>query len=102
MSLKKLLLATGLLASVAVALGFYWPFEFRKHETRFPGVVEVQEVRLGSKIGGRVAEVLVREGDLVLGGTVLVHMEAPELEAQRNQWRARLRNAEATLAKLRN
>ena len=42
-----------------------------------PGVVEIQEVRLGSKIGGRVAEVLVREGDQTLVAAAVVPIEAP-------------------------
>ena len=33
-----------------------------------PGVVEVQEVRLGSKVGGRVREVHILEGDRVEPG----------------------------------
>jgi multidrug resistance efflux pump len=67
-----------------------------------PGVVEVQEVRLGSKVGGRVRDVQIREGDLVGPGIPLVTLDAPELEAQRAQWRAKLRSDLATLAKARN
>jgi len=67
-----------------------------------PGVVEVQEVRLGSKVGGRVHDVLVPEGSLVEAGTSLVTFEVPELLAQRAQWDAKLRSAEADLEKARN
>src|SRR5437660_1333177 len=92
----KMILA-GVLATVAVGagLGFYWPFGGRQGSLQLPGVVEIQEVRLGSKIVGRVAEVLINEGDLVEAGQVLVRLEAPELEAQRDQWLARLQEAEA-------
>jgi multidrug resistance efflux pump len=62
--------------------------------------VEVQEVRLGSKIGGRVADVAVREGDLVGPGQVLARFEAPELMAQKQQLEGRLQQAEAELAKV--
>jgi multidrug resistance efflux pump len=48
-----------------------------------------------------VAEVLVSEGDHVRAGQVLVRFEAPELEAIREQWQARLSAAEMTLAKAR-
>jgi multidrug resistance efflux pump len=71
----------------------------RDAELRLQGTVEVQEVRLGSKIGGRVAEVLIREGDLVPAGQVLVRFEEPELEAQLGQQRARLGQKEAELEK---
>ncbi len=67
-----------------------------------PGVVEIQEVRLGSKIGGRIGEVLVNEGDTVEAGQLLVHYETPELEAQSIQQQARLAAAEADLAKAKN
>ena len=43
-------------------------------ELRLPGTVEVQEVRLGSKLGGRIAEVLVREGENVEAGRGLVRV----------------------------
>jgi multidrug resistance efflux pump len=62
---------------------------------KLPGVVEVQEVRLGSKIGGRVAEVLVQEGQIAEPGQVLVRFEAPELEAQKAQLEARVKAAQA-------
>src|SRR5262249_41720110 len=57
------------------------------------------EVRLGSKVGGRVAAVLVHEGDLVPAGTVLVRFEVPELLAQRDAARQRVAAAEADLQK---
>jgi multidrug resistance efflux pump len=65
-------------------------------------VVEVQEVRLGSKVGGRVKEVHVLEGDLVGPGDPLVTLDVPELEAQRAQWQAKLRSDLAALEKARN
>ncbi len=67
-----------------------------------PGVVEVQEVRLGSKVGGRVRGVHVLEGDRVEPGAPLVTLDVPELEAQRSQWRAKLRSDLAELEKARN
>ena len=57
MGWKTLLAGAGLIAAVLVALGFFWPFGGRPETLRLPGIVEIQEVRLGSKVGGRVAEV---------------------------------------------
>jgi multidrug resistance efflux pump len=88
-----------LLAAVAVTLGFFWPFHHRAETLRLPGVVEIQEVRLGSKIGGRVAEVAVTEGQLVQPGQLLVRFEEPELEAQQIQQRARVAQMQADLDK---
>src|SRR6476469_1139154 len=102
MRIRKIILGMGLAAAVAAALGCRWLLRERSAELRLHGTVEVQEVRLGSKIGGRVAEVLTREGDLVRAGQVLVRFEAPELEAQLGQQRARLAQKEAELEKALN
>src|SRR5262245_23644200 len=94
---KAILVGIALVAAVAGSLGFYWSFHHREHVLRLPGVVEVQEVRLGSKIGGRVAEVLCKEGDFVKPPQVLVRFEAPELETQRLQQEAKVQQALADL-----
>jgi multidrug resistance efflux pump len=50
-----------------------------------PGIVETQEVRLSSKVGGRVERVLVREGERVASGQSLVELDCEELQAKRSQ-----------------
>src|SRR5262249_4249764 len=97
-----ILLSTVLPAAFVAVCGWYWPFVKRTPGLRLPGIVETQEVRLGSKVGGRVAQVRVREGDLLEPEQVLVHFEAPELESQKRQLQARLRTAEADLEKCKN
>ncbi len=97
---RYLLVLAAVLAAGAVALGFFWPFGRRADVLRLPGVVEIQEVRLGSKIGGRVAAVNVFEGDLVGPGRTLIEFAAPELKAQLDQARARRDAAAANLARL--
>src|SRR4051794_28707381 len=86
------ILATGVVAMVlgTGAFGRYWSLDHGEATLELPGTVEVQEVRLGSKIGGRVDMVPVREGDMVQPGQLLVRFEAPELEAEREQWQARV------------
>src|SRR5436305_211852 len=98
----KILLGAGLLAAVLVAFGFFWPFSRQRDLIRLPGLVEIQEVRLGSKVGGRVDRVAVAEGDLVKPNQELVIFEVPELEAQEEQQQARLRQAQADLEKANN
>jgi HlyD family secretion protein len=100
-------IASGLTLVAATVGGVWfwlWLLPGRQGATtlHLPGVVEVQEVRLGSKVGGRVHDVLVSEGSLVEAGTSLVTFEVPELLAQRAQWDAKLRSAEADLEKARN
>jgi multidrug resistance efflux pump len=74
----------------------------RSTTLQLPGVVEIQEVRLGSKIGGRVARVNTAEGDLVEKNQELVVFDVPELHAQREQWDARLQAARADYEKAKN
>ena len=62
-----------------------------------PGIVETQEVRLSSKVGGRVEKVLVREGDLVDAGQQLVMLECAELNAKRSQLVAQQESFQAKL-----
>jgi multidrug resistance efflux pump len=102
MKFLKILLGIGLVACLAAASWRWWLWEDRGAELRLQGTVEIQEVRLGSKAGGRVAEVLVCEGKVVQEGQVLVRFEAPELEAQRKQWLARVQGMSAALDKMRN
>src|SRR5205823_667462 len=99
---KRFLLLGALLGAVALAFGFFWPFRPRTDLLRLPGVVETQEVRLGSKIGGRVETVAILEGAIAMPGQVLVSFEVPELKAQRQQVQARLEAAEAELEKAQN
>jgi multidrug resistance efflux pump len=65
------------------------------------GTVEVRTVDVGSRTGGRVAKVLVREGDHVAAGQPLVVLEVGDLEAQRLIARGQLLQAQAALEKLR-
>lgn len=99
---KTLIVGLALLGGAALALGFFWPFGHRQQILRLPGVVEIQEVRLGSKVGGRVGAVLVQEGDLVKPGQELVRFDEPELEAQHKQWLAKAASARADYEKAKN
>lgn len=64
------------------------------------GQIEAVDVQVGSRIGGRVSEVLAAEGDHVKQGDVLVRLEAAEARAALDAARGRLAQAEAALAKL--
>jgi membrane fusion protein YbhG len=90
------------MAAAGVALGFFWPFGHNGKILSLPGVVEIQEVRLGSKVGGRVRSVEVKEGEVVEKDQVLVTFDVPELEAQRQQAEAHLQSAQADFEKANN
>lgn len=88
------------LVAIAGGLAAFWPFQNR-HVMRLPGVVEVQEVRLGSKVGGRVDRILIKEGQVINYKDELIIFEAPELRNQRQQVKAKLDSAKAELERLR-
>ncbi len=102
MNLKKLLLSMAVVLTVSSALGATWFFRETDDMVRLPGLVEIQEVRLSSKIGGRVREVFASEGDIVSPGQALVVFDVPEWHAKRNQIVAQLRSAEAQFDQARN
>ena len=64
------------------------------------GFIEADEIRVGSRVGGRVAEVLVAEGDVVKPGDVLFRVEPFDLQARLSQGKAQLAGAQAELARL--
>lgn len=47
------------------------------------GFVEADQIRVGSRVGGRVARVLVQEGQVVRRGALLLELEPFDLVAQR-------------------
>jgi multidrug resistance efflux pump len=101
---RRTLVLASLVVAVAAAgaLGFTWPFAAPRRQLQLGGVVEVQEVGLGPKVAGRVGQVLVKEGEVVEPGQVLVVLDAPELAARVRQARARVHGAAADLDKARN
>jgi HlyD family secretion protein len=64
------------------------------------GTVEARTIQVGSRQGGRVKAVLVREGEEVKEGQPLVLLEVGDLEAQLLQAEGQLGQAEANLTKV--
>ena len=52
------------------------------------GTVEAHDIRVGSKIGGRIEKVLVREGDSVKAGQILISFDDKELAASLEEARS--------------
>jgi HlyD family secretion protein len=55
---------------------------------RGSGTVEARNIRVGSKVGGRIEKVMVREGDSVQPGQLLITFDDQELRAALQQSRA--------------
>jgi multidrug resistance efflux pump len=76
-------------------------FGFRKENNLvFYGTIETQDIKVGSKVGGRVQEVLVKEGQEVEAGQPLVRFDIAELQTQLAQAQARVDQQQAAFGKL--
>lgn len=93
MNRKRLLIivvAAGIGAVAAYSMGWF----HRETGLQGSGTVEAHNIRVGSKVGGRIDKVLVREGDAVEPGQVLVTFDDKELHATLEQMRAAAEKAQ--------
>lgn len=93
-------------AAVVAVLGgaAWWLLQAREREKRveWSGVLEAREIQAGSRVGGRVLEVPIQEGQIVEAGALLVRLERREWEAEREQLLARRAQAEAQARRMSN
>ncbi len=97
--MRKRLVPISLLL-VAVLAFVAWRYWRGAQPIEWSGTVEARMISVGSRTGGRVKEVLAREGDRVTPGQALVVLEAGDLEAQRLVAQGQLDQAQANLEKL--
>jgi HlyD family secretion protein len=97
---RKLILAVTALAIVIVAGWLIHSYVNSKNSFVYSGTVETREIQIGSKIGGRVTQVLVEEGQAVKAGALLVQFEFDDLKAQHAQAQAQLEQTQADLHRL--
>src|SRR5262245_20958208 len=102
--MKRLRVVVAALAVLAAAGagGWYW---LEQQQQRLPndialgnGRIEAQEIHVAAKYPGRLAEVLVEEGDNVEGGQVLARMDTTELDASLEEAKADIAQADQTVA----
>src|SRR3972149_4867870 len=93
MSRKRIILTAGL-AAVGLGLTLYLWALGRPRRLTGSGAVEARNIRVGSKVGGRIVDVRVREGDRVKAGDVLVVFDDQELLAALEKARANLQKME--------
>ncbi len=93
---KRLLLLAGIAAAVVVAIALWQALRPKGPGKDFisgNGRIEATEVNVSAKLAGRVEEILVREGEYVSAGTLLVRMQTTVLTAQRDEANALLQQA---------
>jgi multidrug resistance efflux pump len=87
-----------LLAASAAALLVY--SQFQRGPFKVSGFIEAYEIRIGSRVGGRVQNVYVEEGSNVKQGDTLVALEPYDLNERRSQAEAELAARKAEHEKL--
>ena len=94
-----------LIAAAIVALGLIAVLAWsqQRHEPlKVSGYIEADEIRIGSRVGGRVARVRIIEGQAVRIGEPLIELEPFQLRELQAQARGELGRAQAELDRVTN
>lgn len=101
---KKGLLA--LLVLLVVGMLAYGLYKSAQHSeptvVTLQGQMQMQQTSIAAKVPGRIAQILVTEGDAVTVGQQLIEMDSPEINAKINQARAGKQMAQSQLDKAEN
>jgi len=102
MNSRKILTAGAVVIAIAIGGGFFW---WQQHRTELPdgfsranGRIEAKRVDVALKFAGRIAEVVVDEGEMVAEGALIARIDATELEAEVRAAEAATRQAQQELA----
>jgi HlyD family secretion protein len=87
MNRKRIVIIIVVVIAIA-ATALYAGWFHRDTSLQGSGTVEARDIRVGSEVGGRIDKVLVREGDKVQPGQVLITFDDKELQAALEQSRA--------------
>lgn len=93
----KIYIPLALIIIIVLAGAFYWYKDYSMYITTDDAHVDADNVSVGSKILGRIANLYANEGDIVKQGTLLVVLDSTDLLAQRNQAFAMKAQAQANL-----
>ncbi len=103
-SIKRVVLGVvlGIVLIALISLGvIYLPaFTAKQEDLVFSGLMETQEIVVGSKVGGRVQKLLVEEGDIVKAGQPLIELDVADLVLQKRLLETKIAQGQANLAKL--
>jgi len=88
MNRKRIIIVALVVAAAVAGITFSSGWFRRDLSLQGSGTVEARDIRVGSKIAGRIDKVLVREGDTVQAGQVLVTFDDRELLASLQETQA--------------
>ena len=100
---KAILVLLVLLILGAIAYGLYKSNQHNAPEViTLQGQMQMQQTSIAAKVPGRIAQIMVTEGDAVTVGQQLIEMDSPEINAKINQARAGKQMAQSQLDKAEN
>lgn len=82
---------------VVIIISLY--YMFRPRTQYWQGQVEARQINVAPKIPGRIEQIVVKEGDFVKKGDLLLTIETPEIDAKLQQAKAAHQAAQAQLSK---
>ena len=102
--IKKIILVLFVLIVLGViAYGLYKSNQHSEPEViTLQGQMQMQQTSIAAKVPGRIAKIMVTEGDMVTVGQQLIEMDSPEINAKINQARAGKQMAQSQLDKAEN
>lgn len=103
-AIKKALLAIVIITVLGIiAYGLLKSSQDNEPEIiTFQGQMQMQQTSIAAKVPGRIADIMVSEGDTVSVGQQLIQMDSPEITAKINQARAGKQMAQSQLDKAEN
>jgi len=90
----------GILVVIALLVSLIVYSQLRPAAKQVSGFIEADEIRLGSRVGGRVAKVHVQEGQRVEAGQLLVELQPYDLIQQQEEAQATLAARQAECQRL--
>jgi multidrug resistance efflux pump len=90
----------GILVVAALLVSLILYSQMRPQVKHVSGYIEADEIRLGSRVGGRVSQVHIEEGQRVEAGQLLVELEPYDLIQLQEEARATLAAREADLQRM--
>ncbi|MDN3546646.1 MAG: HlyD family secretion protein [Roseateles asaccharophilus] len=91
MNAKKALIPAAVLLLAALGVYALWNAGHGPAQAPLQGMMEAQETDIAPKLTGRIAEVVVQEGQTIAAGALLLRIDSPEVQAKL----AQASNAEA-------
>ena len=91
---KRFPIVIATILAMAAVFGYQaWKRHVASLPLEWSGTIEARKIEVGSRQGGRVKEVLVREGEQVSGGQPILRLETGDLEAQKLQAQGQVEQA---------